>query len=36
MQKEVISKELNKNIGEEYAELYRIQKERVEGLVIKM
>ncbi|MDQ0974572.1 molybdopterin converting factor small subunit [Neobacillus niacini] len=28
MQKEVISKELNKNIGEEYVELYRIQKER--------
>jgi hypothetical protein len=34
VQKEAIAKELNNNIGEEYFELYRIQKEkRIEKIV---
>lgn len=37
MQKEVISKELNTNIGDEYFELYRIQKEkRIEKVVSEL
>ena len=37
MQKEVIAKELNNNIGDEYFELYRIQKEkRIEKVVSEL
>ncbi|WP_045518816.1 hypothetical protein [Neobacillus niacini] len=37
MQKEVILKDLNNNIGDEYFELYRIQKEkRIEKVVSKL
>jgi hypothetical protein len=37
MQKEVIAKDLNNNIGEEYFELYRIQKEkRIEKVISEL
>lgn len=37
MQKEVIAKDLNNNIGDEYFELYRIQKEkRIEKMVSEL
>jgi hypothetical protein len=37
MQKEVIEKDLNQNIGQEYFDLYRIQKEkRIEKVVSEL